>query len=132
MKKMVLYVGFIILASALMPISSARQLMNPLSKAAEEYFLLLSQDKVTEAYQMTSSDVQAETSLRDFIEMNRGSPLEKYVSALWDHEGIEGNRGELQGMIETSDASYPEVFIFVNVELVQEDGEWKIYSVELW
>jgi len=132
MKKMVLYVGFIILASALMPISSARQLMNPLSKAAEEYFLLLSQDKVTEAYQMTSSDVQAETSLRDFIEMNRGSPLEKYVSALWDHEGIEGNRGELQGILETSDASYPEVFIFVNVELVQEDGEWKIYSVELW
>jgi hypothetical protein len=132
MKKWLLLIGFIIFASALMPRSGAQQLMNPLSKVAEEYFLLLSQDKVTEAYQMTSSDLQAETSLRDFIEMNRGSPLEEYVSALWDHEGTEGNRGELRGMIETGDASYPELFLFVNVELVQEDGEWKINAVELW
>lgn len=132
MKKLILYAGLIILASALIPIGSALQLTNPLSKVAEEYFLLLSQDKVSEAYQMTSRDVQAEISIRDFKEYNRGSPLEEYVSASWESEGMEGEWGEVQGMIETGDAGYPEVFVFVNVELVQENGEWKIYSVELW
>jgi hypothetical protein len=131
-KKFALYAGIFILASALIPIGNALQLPEPLSLVAEEYFLLMSQEKVSEAYQMTSSNVQAETSISDFREMNRGSPLERYVSVSWDHEGAEGNWGELQGMIETSDASYPEVFVFVNVELVQENGEWKIYSVELW
>jgi hypothetical protein len=81
---------------------------------------------------MTSSDVQAEISLGDFREINRGSPLEEYVSVSWDYRGMEGTWGELQGMLETADASYPDVFVFVNVELVQEDGEWKIYSIDLW
>jgi hypothetical protein len=45
---------------------------------------------------------------------------------------MEGNWGELQGMLETGDASYPEIFLFVNVELVQENREWKIHDVELW
>jgi hypothetical protein len=132
MKKLVLYAGIFILASALIPIGNALQLPDPLSLVAEEYFLLMSQDRVSEAYQMTSSDVQAKMSISDFREMNRGSPLEGYVSASWDYEGMEGKWGELQGMIETGDASYPEVFVFVNVELARENGEWKIYSVELW
>ncbi len=132
MKKLVLYVGLIILTCALVPIGSALLVTNPLSKVAEEYFLLISQDKVSEAYQMTSRDVQAEISIRDFKEINRGSPLEEYVNVSWDYKGMEGKWGELQGMLETSDASYPEAFVFVNVELVQENGEWKIYTVELW
>jgi len=132
MKKLVLYVGLIILTCALVPIGSALLVTNPLSKVAEDYFLLISQDKVSEAYQMTSRDVQAEISLRDYKEINRGSPLEEYVSVSWDYRGMEGNWGELQGMLEINDASYPEVFFFVNVELVQENGEWKIYYVELW
>jgi hypothetical protein len=132
MKKFVLYAGIFILASALIPIGNALQLPDPLSLVAEEYFLLMSKDRVSEAYQMTSSDVQVEMSLSDFREMNRESPLERYVSVSWDHEGVEGNWGELQGMIETGDLSYTELFLFVNVELVQEKGEWKIYSVELW
>ena len=132
MKKVVIYVGLIILTCALVPIGSALLVTNPLAKVAEEYFLLLSQDKVNEAYQLTSRDVQAEISLGDFKEINRGSPLEEYVSVSWDYRGMEGNWGELQGMLETGDASYPEVYIFVNVELVQENGEWKIYSVDLW
>jgi hypothetical protein len=105
---------------------------NPLAKVAEDYFLLISQDEVSEAYQLTSRDVQADISLSDFKEINRGSPLEKYVNVSWDYRGMEGNWGELQGMLETGDLSYPEVYLFVNVELVQENGEWKIYSVELW
>lgn len=132
MKKIVLYVGLIILTCALVPIGSALLVTNPLAEVAEDYFLLLSQGKVSEAYQMTSRDVQAEISLRDYIEINRGSPLEEYISVSWDYRGMEGNSGELQGMLEISDASYPEVFFFVNVELVQEEGEWKIYYVELW
>jgi hypothetical protein len=132
MKKLVLYVGLIILTCALVPIGSALLVTNPLSKVAEDYFLLISQDKVSEAYQMTSRDVQAEISIRDFKEINQGSPLEEYVSVSWDYKGMEGNWGELQGMLEISDTSYPEVFFFVNVELAQENGEWKIYFVELW
>lgn len=132
MKKIVFYVGLIILTCALVPISSALLLTNPLAEVAEDYFLLISQDKVSEAYQLTSRDVQAEVSLRDFKEINRGSPLEEYISVSWDSRGMEGNWGELQGMLETGDASYPEVFVFVNMELVQENGEWKIYSIELW
>lgn len=132
MKKWVLYVGLIILTCALVPIGSALLVTNPLAKVAEEYFLLISQDRVSEAYQLTSRDVQTEISLGDFREINRGSPLEEYISVSWDYRGMEGNWGELQGMLETADASYPDVFIFVNVELVQEEGEWKIYSVDLW
>jgi hypothetical protein len=132
MKKVVLFVGLIILTCALVPIGSALLMTNPLAKVAEDYFLLMSQDKVSEAYQLTSRDVQADISIRDFKEINRGSPLEKYVTVSWDYRGMEGNWGELQGMLETGDASYPEVYVFVNVELVQENGEWKIYSVELW
>ena len=90
MKKLVLYVGLFILASALIPIGNARQLPDTLSKVAEEYFLLLSQDKVNEAYQMTSRDVQAGISIRDYKEMNRGSPLEEYISVSWDYEGMKG------------------------------------------
>ncbi len=132
MKKWVLYAGLIILTCALVPIGSALLVTNPLAKVAEEYFLLISQDRVNEAYQLTSRDVQAEMSLSNFREINRGSPLEEYVSVSWDYRGMEGDWGELQGMLETADVSYPDVFIFVNVELVQEDGEWKIYSVDLW
>jgi hypothetical protein len=132
MKKLVLFIGLILLTCALVPIGSALLVTNPLAKVAEDYFLLISQDKVSEAYQMTSSDLQAEMSLRDFRDINRGSPLEEFVSVSWDYKGMEGNWGELQGMLETGDASYPEIFLFVNVELVQENREWKIHDVELW
>ena len=79
---------------------------------------------------MTTGKVQAAVNFMEFEEANSESLLAKYVDVSWNNRSIEGDSGELQGTLYTSDEVYSEVGISVTLE--KENGQWKIFYVELW
>lgn len=111
-------------------LGAALLLTQPIVDVAEQYFLLISQNKIEQAYQLTADDVHAEFSLKDFEEINKDSLLKKYIGASWSSRSIENNRGHLLGTVTTSDRV--DQRLNVAIELVKDNGEWKIYSVDLW
>jgi hypothetical protein len=81
---------------------------NPLVNVAEEYFLLISENRIDEAFDTL---------------------LKQYYDASWYSRSREGDRGVLEGTVTTTDAVYDEVNVIV--QLVKENGEWKIYSLDV-
>jgi hypothetical protein len=55
--------------------------------------------------------------------------LKQYYDASWYSRSREGDRGVLEGTVTTTDAVYDEVNVIV--QLVKENGEWKIYSLDV-
>jgi len=97
-----------------------------LTDTAEKFFAYVSSKNYNQAYLMLSEDFKSTTSkekLKEFLEKNGFS---KYKSASWGNRSVDGNRGELEGSIQTVDGSA----IPVTLKMVQDgDGSWKIYAI---
>ena len=64
-----------------------------------------------------------EASLSEYID---AAGLDSYVAAQWSSRSIKNNRGSLVGVISTNDRVLP-----ATISLVQEDEQWKIYSLQI-
>ena len=130
MKRKTTFFTIVGLGLSVLIFGGALLLTKPLVDAAEQYFLLISQNEIEQAYQLTADEVRAEFSLEDFQEINKNSLLKKYVAASWSSRTIENDTGQLLGTVTTSDPA--EQHLNVAMELVKKNGQWKIYSVDLW
>jgi hypothetical protein len=96
-----------------------------LATTADEFFLALKAQDFEKARTYLAEDFRAATSeqeLRDFVTR---SALSNYASASWSSRSIENSTGTLNGVVETaSGGSIP-----MNISLVREQGEWKIYTL---
>ena len=129
MKKAALFLGIGFIGFVVILFGAVMIMTNPLVNVAEEYFSLISQDRIDKAYELTSRDVRAAFTIDDFEEINNDTLLKFYYDASWYSRSWEGDRGELEGIIKTTDAVHNEVDVMV--QLVKENGEWKIYSLDL-
>jgi len=94
-------------------------------KSADQFFSLVKEGSIEEAYLSTAKEFQAATSedeLRDFLE---NSTLDEFESASWSSRSISGNTGKLEGSINTEAGG----IIPVEIELVKEGGSWKILAL---
>jgi hypothetical protein len=96
-----------------------------LATTADEFFLALKAQDFEKARTYLAEDFRAATSeqeLRDFVTR---SALTNYASASWSSRSIENSTGTLEGVVETvSGGSIP-----MNISLVREQSEWKIYTL---
>ncbi|MHC4293544.1 MAG: hypothetical protein ACYSTX_04550 [Planctomycetota bacterium] len=130
MSKKALTFTFISMVFTIVILGVVFAVTQPMVNVAEEFFTLVSQGKIEQAYQLTAADVQAEFTLGDFHEMYDDGPAAKFKSASWHHRSFENDYGYLEGVLKTSDEIDPELDIVM--ELLNENGSWKIYSVEIW
>lgn len=96
-----------------------------LPKAADEFFTLVGQGKIGEAYLATAAEFRAATSEEEFAAFLRDSALGGYASASWSTRSIENNRGQLKGTVTTRDGGQ----IPLEMDLVKEGDAWKILAV---
>ncbi|MBP7830513.1 MAG: hypothetical protein KA248_11400 [Kiritimatiellae bacterium] len=96
-----------------------------LPKAADEFFSLIEQGKIGEAYLATAAEFRAATSEGEFAAFLRDSALGGYASASWSTRSIENNRGQLKGTVTTRDGGQ----IPLEMDLVKEGDAWKILAV---
>jgi hypothetical protein len=125
-------IGITILGFALSAVilGAVLAVTQPMVNVAEQYFTLISQGKIEQAYDLTASDVKAEFTLDDFYQMYDDGPATKFKSASWHHRSFENNYGYLEGVLKTYDEIKSEINIAM--ELIRENGSWKIYSLEIW
>ncbi len=105
-------------------------LTQPLTSLADDYFVLVSQGKIDQAYQLTSNELKSQHTLGDFQEILTNSPLTKYKGSSWSSRTIENDTGNIQGVIKTTDPIAPKLNAEMN--FIKENGQWKIRSLETW
>lgn len=73
-----------------------------------------------------SSDFKLHIASESFAKYINENGLDTYLSASWDSRSIKRKRGSLVGVIQTRDKLLP-----ATISLVNEDSQWKIYSLQL-
>jgi len=100
-----------------------------LNSAANDFFVLVSQDKLQEAYDSTSTAFQKSASLdvfEDFI--NQRQPFKDYASFSvhsWERET--GEPASAEGTLTTTSGETYEI----NFNFVKEEGDWKVFNLDI-
>jgi hypothetical protein len=90
-------------------------------------FLKSLADKTTNTQSIyLSGDFKRHITEASFSKYVDAAGLDSYVSAQWSSRSIKNNRGSLVGIIKTNYAVLP-----ATISLVQEDEQWKIYSLQI-
>jgi hypothetical protein len=96
-----------------------------MTEAADAFFAALRDGDVATARTYLAEDFRASTSDEQLLAYVKNSALSEYQSASWSSRGMENSRGNLEGTLETrTGGSIP-----MKVELVKENGSWKIYTL---
>lgn len=102
-------------------------LTSGMTEATDEFFSLLKQDKVEEAYEMTSEEFQASTSQEEFKSFLSKTSLGEFQSADWNsRQRGSGGEGTLEGTVHTTSGGN----IPITVKLIKENEEWKILNLQ--
>lgn len=96
-----------------------------ISRAADQFFALLKDGQVEEAYASTAKEFQAATSLDEFQAFLKSTAIGNFDRASWSSRSISNNTGKLEGSIHTKDGGV----VPVELALVKEGGTWKILSL---
>jgi len=98
-----------------------------LPAAADDFFTTAAQGDMEGAYAQTSVGFQQEVRLPEMVEFLDYTNLDDYASASWYNRSFENNIGYLEGTVTTNQGQAVPLFI----DLLKEDGTWKIYYMEL-
>ena len=97
----------------------------PAVEAAENFLSLLANDKMAEAYALTSSALKGQQSEAQFAANAKKLRLTDYRSVIFWQRNLTNNVAELSGTMTTKDGgSVP-----ISLKLVQEDGKWVVLSM---
>lgn len=121
-KKIVIgFIGVIVLV-----VTITMYFTSGMTDTAEAFFRNIAEKKYDKAYSYLSEDFKQIVSKDKMIVFMRQTGLEKYKSASWGNRSFEGNRGEIEGTIETTTGSaIPLTVQFVKLD----DGSWRIYAL---
>ncbi len=92
---------------------------------ANSFFNAIKKNDFEKAYEYTSSEFKANTSLKQLETFFRQTSLINYNEAVWNKRTLEDGSGELGGVIRAIDGGE----IPVTLKFVKEDGKWKIISL---
>ncbi len=125
MKKIIItiFVALIVIIGGIVLL--ALFMTSDIANSADEFFSLINSENIEGAYQSTSKEFQATTSLENFKSFLNSSAIAKYESASWSTRSKQNNIGKLEGSIQTKDGG----IIPVKVQLVKEDNSWKILNI---
>jgi hypothetical protein len=125
MKKTIIVILVVFVAVIGSVILLALFLTSDIANSADEFFSAINNGSIEEAYQSTSREFQAATSLEAFKSFLNSTAIASYESASWSSRSKENNIGKLEGSIKTKDGG----IIPVKIQLVKEDNKWKILNI---
>lgn len=97
-----------------------------LVSAAEGFLAHLERGEYEAAYACLSAEFHGNTTVGELREFAQESALAEYSDASWGSRSIYGDEGFIEGSVETKDGRY----IPVEMTLLKEHDEWKIYQID--
>ncbi len=91
----------------------------------DKFFTAVKEKDFEKAYEYTSEEFQAGTSLESLKRFLEQSAIIDYKAATWNSRSITQNQGQLKGALETIEGGT----IPVEVSLVKEEGGWRIQHI---
>ncbi|MFZ2804376.1 MAG: hypothetical protein WA001_04070 [Patescibacteria group bacterium] len=101
------------------------QATSPLTDSADAFFNLVAHHDYTDAYASTSSGFKQNTTESQFESVVKQESLDQYATASWGSRSIDNGTGEIQGTVTLKNGNA----IPLTVDLVQENGAWKVYGL---
>lgn len=102
-------------------------LTSGLVETTDEFFALVKDGKLEQAYESTATEFKKKTNFEEFKLVLTKTTLDKYESAFWSKREIINNEGYLDGTVTNSlGGTLP-----LHVDLIKENGEWKVYGLDL-
>jgi len=95
-------------------------------QAADELLNSIGEGRLEEAYRSTASGLRAAQDEAQFIHAVSFLGLTDYQSRTWMQRSVRGNAGKVEGAITTRQG----VSLPLRVEVVYEDGKWKVFGLE--
>jgi hypothetical protein len=124
-KKISVIIGIIILAAIIGVVVYVVNMTSDIQDTANSFFDAIKKNDFEKAYEYTSSEFKANTSLKQLETFFRQTSLINYNEAVWSKKTLEEGAGELGGVIRAIDGGE----IPVTLKFVKEDGKWKILSL---
>lgn len=103
-------------------VGAALLLTSGATEAGTAFFTLLGQGKTAEAYRSTASGFQSSVAEADFTRIVGELGLDRCEKASWSDRQVQNNAGKLVGSLALKGGKTIEM----TVELVHEDGAWKV------
>lgn len=100
-------------------------LTSDIVNSTDQFFSSIREGNIEEAYQYTATEFRAATPEETFKVFLRETAIVDYDSASWRSRSKQNNIGRLEGSIKTKSGGV----IPVKIELVKEEGRWKILSI---
>lgn len=98
-----------------------------LPAAADDFFSAAAASDMEAAYAQTAIGFQEEVTLPQMVDYLNSTGLDGYVDATWRDRSFENEWGYLEGSIKTAKGQN----IPLAIDLLKEEGTWKIYYMEL-
>ncbi|MEX0955730.1 MAG: hypothetical protein WDZ83_11020 [Rhizobiaceae bacterium] len=95
------------------------------TKTGDEFFAAIGSGEKEKAYATLSSAFRANTSEEELAAFLSANGIDKVSDASWNSRSVSGGRGSLAGTLVTMEGDE----IPIEVELIKEDGLWKIYAI---
>lgn len=115
-----IFIGFFVLIG--LGVASIFYFTSDMVSSTDEFFAMVGANEVDSAYQGLSSAFKAETTLEQLNAFLSASGLSKFKEASWNSRSIKNGLGTLEGSVTTTDGAT----IPLEIQLVKEDGSWKI------
>ena len=90
--------------------------------SADDFLALIGQNEIAAAYQSSSATLRAQQAEESFAQSLRGLGLTDYASVFWSNREVKNDRAHLEGSVKTRAGGK----IPLTMELVKENGEWKV------
>lgn len=93
-------------------------------KGADDFLALVGQGKLDEAYASTSAGLRKAQDRQTFERQVKTLGLDGYASSTWNSRSVENEVGKVEGTVETRSGTK----VPLTMQLVKEDGTWKVLS----
>lgn len=124
-KRISIILGIIVLAAIVGVVVYVVNMTSDIQDTANSFFNAIKKNDFEKAYEYTSTEFKANTSLKQLEIFFRQTSLVNYNEAVWSKRTLEDGSGELGGVIRAIDGGE----IPVTLKFVKEDGKWKILSL---
>jgi hypothetical protein len=106
-------------------VTLAFRLTAGLPAAVDGFFSAMRDHDLSRAKSFLAEDFRASTTDSDLDQFIQRSALTHYSRSSWSSRTIQNNRGSLEGTVYTNSGGA----IPMNVSLIKEQGQWKVYSI---
>lgn len=126
MKKMLTIIAIVVVSIGII-IGVVFYLTSGAAKSADNFFSLIKSGNIDNAYESLSLQFKEKTTSEQFKIFVETSSITDFDSVFWNSRTMNPGVTKLEGSIKTKKSKT----IPVEVDLVKEDGQWKILSIDV-